>query len=246
MVEADIVAAADLPEAGEAGLHAQALEVFGCVSLDLPGEGGPRSHEAHLAAQHVDHLRHLVQRGLPQDATHGRDPRVGLRLEGGSAGLVEVVRHVAVSVRAHAAQLVHAELPAALADPVLPVDGRRARGDDDREAGEQQQRRRDHHEDHRAENVERSLRGEVQGVRFACGEDGLCGSRRQGCLVRRDARSTVDSLSSCRHPPPTTRCPRDSLTSLDRPRNRLFHPPPTVPHAAEGGCPHRDASFVDH
>src|SRR5574340_284911 len=47
-VEVDLVAAADLPDAGDAGLHGEAAALPALVLPHLGGERRPRPHDAHL------------------------------------------------------------------------------------------------------------------------------------------------------------------------------------------------------
>src|SRR5262245_3894830 len=54
----DLVAAADLPEAGQAGLHGEAAALRGAFKLGhLIERERARADEAHVAAQHVEELR---------------------------------------------------------------------------------------------------------------------------------------------------------------------------------------------
>jgi hypothetical protein len=75
-LKADLAARGHLVEAGDARRHAQALPGPVVVVFVLVGHGGPRAHQAHVAAQHVEHLRHLVQAQLAQPTAHGGDARV--------------------------------------------------------------------------------------------------------------------------------------------------------------------------
>ena len=61
------VSAADLPQAGDAGLHRQPAAMPQVVALDLARERRPRADEAHLAAQHVQELRQLVEARASQE-----------------------------------------------------------------------------------------------------------------------------------------------------------------------------------
>src|SRR6266498_796181 len=79
-VEVDLVAAAHLPEAREAGLHRQPAAVPAVVRGHLLGDGGAGADQAHVALQHVQELRQLVERELPEDTADRGDARVVLRL----------------------------------------------------------------------------------------------------------------------------------------------------------------------
>ena len=72
---AQLVAAADRPQAGQAGAHAQRLRVAAGVALDDLPRLRPRPDQRHLAAQHVHELRQLVQRRRAQHPADRRDPR---------------------------------------------------------------------------------------------------------------------------------------------------------------------------
>src|SRR5258708_39469880 len=81
ILKSDLVPAAHLPQAGEAGANRQAPTLPRLVLCYLSGQGRPRTDDAHLAAQHVDELRELVDAELADEATHRRDARVFLDLE---------------------------------------------------------------------------------------------------------------------------------------------------------------------
>ena len=125
----DVVAAADLPEAGESGLHAQAAAVRVLVeALHLLDRQGPGSHEAHLAAQDVPELRQLVEAVAAEEATERGDARVVGDLEDGTLHLVAVGEAglELLGIEAHRAELDHVERAAVEAGADLAVD-RRAR-----------------------------------------------------------------------------------------------------------------------
>src|SRR5919108_1754292 len=60
IVETEVRAARDLPEAGQAREDEVALAVPGLELLVVAKREGPRPDQAHLPAQHVQELRHLV------------------------------------------------------------------------------------------------------------------------------------------------------------------------------------------
>ena len=70
------------------------------VALDVVGMLRPRADQAHLALDHVEQLRQLVELGPAQEAADARDPRI---VAGGHR------RALLVGARAHRAQLVDAE-----------------------------------------------------------------------------------------------------------------------------------------
>src|SRR5918999_2385543 len=63
LVVSDVTAAADLPEAGETGPCRQigVLAAAGAVLLELALDDRSRADEAHVALDHVDQLRQLVE-----------------------------------------------------------------------------------------------------------------------------------------------------------------------------------------
>ena len=75
LLESDLVAAAHLPEAGEARAHREPAALPRLVLRHFAGQGRPRTDDAHFAAQHVDELRELVDAELADEATHGGDAR---------------------------------------------------------------------------------------------------------------------------------------------------------------------------
>lgn len=75
-VEADVVAAADLPEAGDAGRgHADDRQVVADL-LFLARQVWARADEAHLALDDVEDLRQLVEAVLADELADLRDARV--------------------------------------------------------------------------------------------------------------------------------------------------------------------------
>ena len=60
------VAAADLPQPGQPGRALDVVDDVVAVAGELLDHHRPRADQAHLAAQHVDQLRQLVERGAPQ------------------------------------------------------------------------------------------------------------------------------------------------------------------------------------
>ena len=95
------------------------------------GPFGSRSDQAHVAPQDVEELRQLVDVGVPQPVSDPGAPRVVVRGPD-RAGL-------ALGVAPHAAELDDPEPAAPLPDPLLAVEDRTARG--------QQDGQRDHREE---------------------------------------------------------------------------------------------------
>ena len=93
--------------------------------VDLHPHGRARADQAHLAAQHVDEVRQLVEREAPQQRADARDARIALVDRQPGAHLLGAAHH--------RAQLEQVEVAAALADPALAVDRRAAALEPDRE-----------------------------------------------------------------------------------------------------------------
>ena len=65
-----------LPGTGHAGREVQPAAVEAEHLRVLVGDERPRADEAHLAAQHVEELRQLVERGAAQEVADAGDARV--------------------------------------------------------------------------------------------------------------------------------------------------------------------------
>ena len=79
--EIERVAAADGPQAGEAGTHAQPAALPPLVLFHFVRNGRARAHQRHVALQHVPQLRPFVDRELAQAAADGGQPRIVGNLE---------------------------------------------------------------------------------------------------------------------------------------------------------------------
>lgn len=130
-VEADVVAAADLPKAGDAGRgHADDGQVVADL-LFFTWQVWARADEAHLAFDDVEDLRQFVEAVLADELADLRDARVVaaeflelLPLLLGLRVLAEEVQEDAVGVLIHRTELVALEGLAALADARGVVEGR--------------------------------------------------------------------------------------------------------------------------
>ena len=110
-VEAGGVSLRDLPPAGDPGLDGQALQVVLGVLRHLVGQRRARAHDGHLAQEHVDELRELVDGVLADELADPGDARVLFHLEHGAGDLVLPLElgEALVRVPVHAAELPHAE-----------------------------------------------------------------------------------------------------------------------------------------
>src|SRR5437762_78678 len=76
LLEGDVGAPQDLPEAGDAWSQVEpSPPPAGDLLVESRGHR-PRPHEAHVAADDVPELRQLVEAGAPEDPAYLRDPRV--------------------------------------------------------------------------------------------------------------------------------------------------------------------------
>ena len=99
---------------GQPGADREPLALAVRVGVDLGLQRRARPDQRHLAAQHVDQVRQLVDRRAPQERADAGDPRVAL-----------VDRHPGADVLGagdHRAQLDDLEAVPVLADAVLAVD----------------------------------------------------------------------------------------------------------------------------
>src|SRR5512132_3428083 len=102
----------DLGPARDPRPEIQSPELTRGVELDLGRERRARTDDTHLAAQHVDQVRQLVERIAAQEAADPRDPRI-LRRDGGA----DADR---VGPLAHSSELEQVEDDAVVADAPLP------------------------------------------------------------------------------------------------------------------------------
>src|SRR5438874_2515210 len=93
----DVVAPADLPEAGDAGLHAESAAVSGGFdALDLVHRERSRTDEAHVAFEDVPELSEFVERGLAEEASDAGHARILFHFENRTGHHVEFLKLVAL------------------------------------------------------------------------------------------------------------------------------------------------------
>ena len=128
--------ARDLPQPGDPRQHQVALLVPLLEPLEVAHRQRPRTDERHLAADHVDELRQLVEREAAQEPPDPRQPRIVADLEQRARLLVERLEVVLdlVGVLAHRAELEARERLAADPGPHRAVDRRAARAELDASA----------------------------------------------------------------------------------------------------------------
>src|SRR5437867_3071730 len=61
LVETDIGSTADLPQAGQAWLHLKPDQIARPVLIHFARKGWPRADQAHVALEHVEELRQLIE-----------------------------------------------------------------------------------------------------------------------------------------------------------------------------------------
>jgi hypothetical protein len=170
-------AAADLRQAGEAGLHPEAAGVgFGaCRELEIEAQRmGPRADQRHAALGHVDQLRQLVETGVPQPPAERRHAGVARH----HLADVERIRPVA-AILPEGAELQHLDRSAVLSEPGLAVERRPRRAQADETRQRQEQRPDDEECRYRQHAVERSLEPQLPGEAAPVG----------GSLKRYDSRT---------------------------------------------------------
>src|ERR1017187_7834547 len=166
LVEADLVAAADLPDAGEAGLHGEAAAMPRIVVLHLGRDGRPGADEAHVADENIPELRELVDAGATEETAERSDARVVLHLEDGAAHFVVSLEFRAqhFGIGDHRAELVHREEASVQAAAFLPKKDGAGRGEFDNDGdGQRGQRPENRQPDQGAGNVNQPFAGELPG-----------------------------------------------------------------------------------
>jgi hypothetical protein len=155
-----VVAAAHLPEAGQAWPHRAIAGEPAPVADSLGLDDGARPDDAHLAPKDIHELGQLVDAGLAHEAAQAGDPRIVAQLVIARpllAGRRIAGQHVAqtlVGVDHHAAELEAGEPHAAATDPALRVDRRAAVLDPDQEGDHQHHRRQEDQGGARDQDVE--------------------------------------------------------------------------------------------
>src|SRR5208282_3738975 len=156
----DLVASADLPEAGDAGLHAQAAAVGQVVETSyLVHRQRTRTHEAHFTAQDIEELRQFVEAVTAEPFANARDARVIGHLEDGAAHFVHRRQFVfeLLGVGDHGAEFVKRERHTTEAGALLLEEDRTWRSTFDGGGNQQEQGRKQNQQHQRAEEVHEHL-----------------------------------------------------------------------------------------
>src|ERR1700681_788754 len=140
--ERDGAAAVDLPEASNpwADTKAATLPVL-MESLVIPDGKRPRAYQAHVAFQHVEKLRKLINAGLPQELADACDARIVLYLEHRAARLIQVLDFPLLLFRVchHGPELVQVKPFLVEADPFLDEEHWPLRSELDDKTSQQEQ-----------------------------------------------------------------------------------------------------------
>jgi hypothetical protein len=125
----------------------------------IPQRQRPRADEGHLAAQHVDHVRDLVEREAAEEAADTGHAWVVTDLEERARRLVgPLERRLAVGGAGdHGAELEHREGLLSEPDAVVGVEDGAPRGELDRERDQEPDRKPEHDHDRGDHEVEDPL-----------------------------------------------------------------------------------------
>src|SRR5580693_1990821 len=126
--ERNLVSTTDLPYARQPRTYRQSAPLPRLVLRDLRRNGGPRTYEAHLAAQDVDELRQLVDAELSDESTDRRNARIALDLEDRTSLLIfgHELGLELLGVHDHRSELEHVKRPSVPADTLLLEQDRAA------------------------------------------------------------------------------------------------------------------------
>ena len=196
-----VVAVRHLPPAGDARLHGQALQVVLGVLGHLVGQRRARADDGHLAQEHIEELRELVDGVLADEPADPGNARVLLHLEHGAGDLVVLLEfgEPLVGIPVHGAELPHTEggqaaVGASLTNADLTVEGvalalqADGRGQHQAGHGDDGQRAAAEHD------VERALDSAIGQARVVPVHDGL------HSLVAAGALAPAHGLSNQRRP----------------------------------------------
>ena len=198
---AGAVGAPRLRQARDAGPHPQAFAERGQPALDARGQLRalrPRTHQAHLAPQHVQHLRQLVEMEPAQHAAHRGGARIPPhRPDRPGAGLRALD---------HGAELEHREHPAVAPEARLAVQHRAGALEPDRERDADRHNRPERQQPQPRQRHEDEIEGALvalpgQGARPGGGPSIRRRRRNRRVVVRRPRRNRdrIRPFQSVRH-----------------------------------------------
>ena len=155
--------ARDLPKSGDARLHRGVEPERLAVLDDLLVDDRSRPDDAHFAAEHVPHLRQLVEAELAEHPADAGDARVvaellvALPLQPGRGKAVQVPAEQQVGTAVHRAELPGGEPPPVASDPPVAVQRRAGARTLNQRRDAQQKRQADGERDDRHHDVQQSL-----------------------------------------------------------------------------------------
>ncbi|MCY1304277.1 hypothetical protein D9M70_540230 [compost metagenome] len=123
----NVVASADLPQAGKTGARLQVVDSSLVVELQLILHHRPRADDAHFTADDVDELRQFVEAQLAQNAADDGDPGVILQLARRAPLLIgrriasKILLQNPITVRPHCAELQATERLPVMTDTAMAI-----------------------------------------------------------------------------------------------------------------------------
>ena len=121
-----VVATGHLPQASQARSHGAIVGQPPPVQARLIHHDGPRPDQGHLAPQHVQQLRQLVDAGTPQQAAQTRHAHIVAKLSRRAPFRVDQAGQPSLRIGRHGAELQTREKPSAAPDPLLAKQHRPA------------------------------------------------------------------------------------------------------------------------
>jgi len=145
LLEGQLRAAADLPDAGKSRQGVETDAVTHGVAGDLAGHRGTGTYEGHLALQDAPELRELIEAEAADDTTHRGDAGIVLHLECHAVAVLvlgEELHLESFRIHDHGAKLGEAKRLAVDADPVLPEEDGTEVSQLDRNGNQKKQRQK--------------------------------------------------------------------------------------------------------
>ena len=146
LIKGQFAAAADLPDAGEAGLDIETPTVGEGIAGDLGGDRRARPHQGHISMQDAPELRKLVDAQFADNGAGLRNAWVALEFEGDSAIAVlidlEELFLAFLRIGHHGTKFGKAKHLSPLAYAVLPEERRPSILQPDSDSDHQEERRK--------------------------------------------------------------------------------------------------------
>ncbi len=155
----DIASAADLPHAGDAGLHGEAALVVIAVLVEFAHRRRSRAYEGHVTFEDIPELGEFIEGGLADEFADPGDTGVVLHFEHEAFHfiLLHELGLAGFCVTVHGAELVHLEAASVLAHAFLGEDDGAGRIDLDDDTKDDEKNQCHHGTDETAEDVESSF-----------------------------------------------------------------------------------------